>query len=94
MHVNFEINEDYLIAHTLYSTSGDRFSSDRNKENIVAFQNKAWDISQRGYNFVVGRFFPEGIIDTPLEEIVEVVRESQDLVRELRKTDEYQKILE
>lgn len=94
MEVNFKINEEYLISHVLYSTSMDRFSSQEHRETIVSLQNKAWEISQNSYNFLVGRFFPEAILDFNLENIIEIFRNSFDLLRVLKESLEYKTLLQ
>lgn len=42
--MDFVIEENYLIAHTLTNSIGDCFSSDVHKDAIVAFQNEAWEV--------------------------------------------------
>ncbi len=55
--LDFRINDDYLIAHTLSRTGPRGFSSNKNKKDIVAFQNFAWFKSNDYYNFLAGRFW-------------------------------------
>jgi len=59
MKLNFLVNSNYLIAHTLASMSLDRFSSQEYKKDIVNFQNFAWKESETYYNFLIARFYPE-----------------------------------
>jgi hypothetical protein len=47
------IDENYLIAHTLQCM--DRWSSDNNRDDIVAFQNLAWEKSHKLYDVLAGR---------------------------------------
>ncbi len=51
MKLNFIINQDYLIAHTLISNDEKyHFSSEEYKKDIIAFQDFAWDTSRDSYN--------------------------------------------
>lgn len=59
MKIAFRIDENYLIAHTLSSISSDRFSSNKNKKDIINFQNFAWKKSQEVYSFIIGNWIPE-----------------------------------
>ena len=61
MELEFLINEDYLVAHTLYCM--DKFSSEKNKKLIVDFQNYAWKVSKEMYNFVARSSYPELWLD-------------------------------
>ena len=54
--LNFTIDNQHLIVHTL--ASNNRFSSEENREDIVAFQNYAWGISQHCYNFLARKLSP------------------------------------
>jgi len=91
MKLNFTINEDYLIAHTLSSTASDRFSSKKHKENIVSFQNFAWKKSKKCYNFLAGRIYPEDFLY--LKSIKSTVRELPNFLLALKKNKYYKKIL-
>jgi hypothetical protein len=53
LQLHFTIDNHYLIAHTL--ASRDRFSSNKYREDIVAFQNYAWGLSQSSYQALAGR---------------------------------------
>lgn len=51
MTVNFLIDKNYLLVHTL--SGKDKFSSDDHKEDVVAFQNLAWRKSEKNYNLLI-----------------------------------------
>jgi len=55
MTLDFQINQDYLVAHTLVSTDGGHFSSEEHKQDIVAFQDYAWEVSGDLYNSIPER---------------------------------------
>lgn len=93
--LNFRINRNYLLAHALLS-SNDRFSSTENQEDILALQKTAQEIiSQRGYAFQPDEHFlfrhPEMALYTSLGFFSS---ELQDLARTLKRTSEWERILE
>lgn len=53
--LNFKIDKDYLVYHTLINTDEDRFSSKNYKEDIISFQNYAWNLDKEIYNFLLRR---------------------------------------
>lgn len=55
LRVNFVINNKNLIMYTLWRMSGGWFPAGANKEDLVAFQSFARDVSPRDYDFIVGR---------------------------------------
>ena len=63
MELNFLIDENYLIYHTLRSMGPDSFSSQKYKKDVVKFQNLAWKISQNSYNFLIGKITPNQLSD-------------------------------
>lgn len=91
MKLNFIINEDYFIAHTLSSTAPDRFSSKEYKKDIVSFQNFAWKKSKKCYDFLAGRVYPEDFLC--LKSIKSTVRELPNFLLALKKNKYYKKIL-
>ncbi|TSA55743.1 hypothetical protein D4R42_05055 [bacterium] len=91
MKLNFTINEDYLIAHTLVSIAPGRFSSKKHKKDIISFQNFAWKKSEKCYNFLAGRIYPEDFLY--LKSIKSAVRELPNFLLVLKKNKYYKKIL-
>jgi len=53
--LNFKINEDLLVVHTLVSAGDSFFSSPKNKKEIIAFQNFAWKLDKSCYEILLGR---------------------------------------
>lgn len=90
MDLKFEINEDYLVAHTLHARDR-RFSSDRYRSDITSFQEKAREISDKGYSVLIGgsNFHPEKLLRYPKTRC----REANELLGEAKKTQEYRIIL-
>ncbi len=87
--LNFKIDSNYLIAHTLSSTSGDNFSSIKHKKNIVMFQNYAWKKCQSCYNLLAGRVFAEEVIEGKLQKTTKHIPQ---FLTELKKSKQYRKI--
>jgi hypothetical protein len=54
--LHFTIDHQYLVVHTLVSSN--RFSSKEHRDDIIAFQNYAREISQHCYNFLARRRSP------------------------------------
>ena len=88
MKLNFSINENYLIPHTLASMGANKFSSKKYQKEIVDFQNFAWGKSEKIYNLLVGRLSPEDVFD-----VENLVKEIPDFFKNLKKSNEYKKVL-
>jgi len=88
MKLNFLINNNYLIAHTLASMGADKFSSKKYQKEIVDFQNFAWKKSEKVYNLLVGRLSPEDFFN-----IENLAKEILDFFKVLKKGDQYKKVL-
>lgn len=90
MKLKFTIDRTYLISHTLSSMASDRFSSPKYKEDIVAFQNFAWEKSQSLYNFLIARFVPESWLDSELSKLeIDLPK----YIIELQKSKEFKRLL-
>lgn len=88
MKLNFLINENYLIIHTLASMEPNKFSSRKNQKEIIDFQNFAWKKSEKVYNFLVGRLCGEGILD-----INSLLEKIPDFFKAIKRSSYYKKIL-
>lgn len=88
MKLNFLINDNYLITHTLASMGSERFSSKKYQKEIVAFQNFAWKKSQKIYNLLVGRLSPDDILS-----IENLSKELPYFLKILKNSNQYKKIL-
>ncbi|MBU1895712.1 hypothetical protein KJ641_02485 [Patescibacteria group bacterium] len=91
MKLNFVIDEDYFVAHTLCSMGAKDFSSSKRKKDIVAFQNFAWGESESHYNFLVARFSSEIFIQ---EKADDLFRKLPKYLRVLKQSKFYKTILE
>ncbi len=91
MKLNFLIDDNYLIVHTLASMASDRFSSQEYKKTIVAFQDFAWKKSETCYNFLIARFYPEFWLDYKVSELSQKLTQYLDF---LKKSASFGKILE
>jgi hypothetical protein len=67
--LNFVVNENYLIAHTLGSTDASRYSSSKHVKDIKSFQKDAWEESKSNYNFLIGQALPDDLSDEGLGSI-------------------------
>ena len=95
LRVNFAINNRHLIAHTLSSMG---FSSEDHSEDIVAFQNFAWGVSERCYNFVAGRLTPENFFASggafeEVDSFLSQAQQSREFGKIKRQTEEYLEIV-
>ncbi|NGX48596.1 MAG: hypothetical protein K940chlam5_00184 [Candidatus Anoxychlamydiales bacterium] len=52
INMQFIVDENYLIGHTLSLTSSHHFSSTENKQDIINFQNEVWFKDQIGYRLL------------------------------------------
>lgn len=95
MTLHFQINEDYLIAHTLISTNEKRdFSSQENKEDIVAFQDYAWGVSEDLYNVIPERTSVETLLYVGgLGEYAKRVSQLDNYFQKLKQSKEFKVIL-
>lgn len=87
--LNFRIDDDYLILHTLSSISKDRFSSTKHKKDIVDFQNYAWKKSKSCYNLLVGRLFAKEVANGELQK---TSRRLPSFLKKLKNSEQYKKI--
>lgn len=87
--LNFKIDDDYLIAHTLSNIDSDRFSSTKHRKSIVVFQDYAWRECKPCYNLLVGRFsakeFSEG-------ELYKTAKRLPGFLVKLKRSEKYKKI--
>lgn len=87
--LNFRIDDDYLIVHTLLNMSKDRFSSVKYKSDIVDFQNYAWKKSKTCYNLLVGRLSVKEVVNSELHKIS---KQLPSFLRELKTSKQYKKL--
>lgn len=88
--VTFEVQDRFLIANTLASSSED-FVVEAYTEDIIVFQNKAWEINKIGYELLAGMTFPHQAFSVAPEE---AGHEAKKLIDELIETSEYLKVKE
>ena len=87
--LNFRVDDDYLIVHTLASMGKDRFSSRKHQKNILVFQNYAWKKHKPCYNLLVGRFSAIEIAKGGLQK---TLKRLPDFLKELKASKRYKKI--
>ena len=87
--LNFKIDGDYLIVHTLSSMGKSRFSSTKYQKDIVAFENYAWRKCKPCYNLLVGRFSTTEIAKGGLRKIA---KQLSNFLNELKRSRQYGKI--
>jgi hypothetical protein len=98
MKLNFKIDDEYLIAHTLSSIKDSQFSSKENKDDIVNFQNYAWNKSNSSYNFLIGRpyhliYIPgSNVLSKNIKKNIEVLENLPDYLNKLKESKEFIKI--
>lgn len=85
--LSFQIDDEYLIAHTLFSTNKTRFSSNKYKRDIISFQNYAWNTSKNNYLYLMKEYPP-----TTVKNPQTLPSSLQDFLLTLKKSDQYQKI--
>lgn len=89
--LNFTIDDNYLIWHVLTSMEDTRFSSTKYKQDIVNFQNYAWDENEGLYNFLIGRIHPSNLAGAKLNENIEKI---PGYLRTLKQSQQYEKLLQ
>ncbi len=89
MKLKFDINENYLIAHTLSNTELNRFSSQKYEKVIRAFQKYAWKKSNRYYNLLVGKSTPEDLTDKSIKSFS---KELPTYLKTIQESIHYQKL--
>jgi transposase len=89
MKLNFLINDNYLIIHTLKSN----FSSKKYKREVIGFKNFAWKKSQKIYNLFtdISRLLPDDIDD--ILDIKKLDKEILSFFKTLKNSTQYRKIL-
>jgi len=95
MTLDFKINQDYLIAHTLVSTDSGHFSSEGNKKDIIAFQDYAWSVSEDLYNSIPERTSIETLLKLgSFSEYAKRVSQLDDYFAKLKQSKEFKIILD
>lgn len=84
--LDIKINDHFLIARCLSAMQPQQFLAGQIDQKILNLQEKAWKISQTGYNFLVGGFGPYSILDASP---IAAGQESQLLLDKLITTPEY-----
>lgn len=87
--IDFKVDDDYLIIHTLRNTGSDQFSSDKYKKDLIAFQDYAWDLNKNCYNFLIGRSSAKDIAGKNLQKILKKLPE---FIEKIKSSKKYQKI--
>ena len=88
--IEFVIDPDYLIAHTLTYAGRRSFSSKKFNKDIENLQNYAWSKSKVFYNVLAGRILPGDLTDKNLGNLA---AELPKYLGALKKSKEYNKIL-
>jgi hypothetical protein len=100
MKLNFIIDKNYLIKHTLYCVENNRFSSDKNKKDILSFSNYVFKKSPKYYDFLVGVISPNDIseknlklfikeIDNDLPKFLYKIKQSKEFKKIFNQTEKY-----
>lgn len=89
--LNFRIDDNYLIVHTLSGMSNNSFSSNKYQRDIVELQNHAWKKCSSCYNLLAGRLFTEEIAGGELQK---TTKHLPLFLTELKKSKQYKKIRE
>ncbi len=94
MKLNFVVDKNYLVAHTLSCMKQSGFSSQKYKKDIVAFQNYAWNKSQKVYDLLVGRFsfFPDDLNTKNLKSLAKELNQLSKFLDQLSRSKEFKKI--
>lgn len=85
MKVDFKIDDNYLIVHTLANHGENRFSSGKFKKDIVNFQNMAWEKSKESYSLLTGSPFPGAVSSKEIKNL-------SAFIEYLKNTKEYAQI--
>lgn len=90
MNLKFVIDKNYLISNTLRCMKNEDFSSEKDKKDIIEFQNYVWNKSNNFYDFLSGRFFIRPDID--LEKIVNEFKDIPKFLKKIEETELFKKI--
>ena len=75
MKLNFVIDKNYLIKHTLTYAENNCFSSDKNKKDILSFSKYVFKQSPKYYDFLVGVVSPSDIGEKGLKSFTENIND-------------------
>jgi hypothetical protein len=93
MKLNFIIDKNYLIKHTLYCVENNRFSSDKNKKDILSFSNYVFKKSPKYYDFLVGVISPNDISEKNLKLFIkEIDNDLPKFLYKIKQSKEFKKI--
>jgi len=93
MKLNFVIDKNYLIKHTLTCAEHNLFSSDKNKKDVLDFNRYALKQSSKCYDFLVGTFSPSAINEKNLKSFIKSINdELPKFLNEVKCSKEFKKI--
>ncbi|MBI4101233.1 hypothetical protein HY441_02055 [Candidatus Microgenomates bacterium] len=94
MRLNFLINKDYLVSHSLWSYEQGGFSSDENQKDILDFVNAVWNKSKIAYELLSGKLIPDGFITkaSTLSELVSSATKSKSALSDIKRLPEFTKV--
>lgn len=105
MKLDFIIDKNYLIQHTLKYVETNRFSSEENREDILNFAGHVFQRSPYYYDILVGVFSPQNIMERSLDDFLQKlagglpnflgeIKESKKFEEILSQTEKYAKTVE
>jgi hypothetical protein len=97
MKLNFEINRDYLIAHTIWCWDNERFSSStKHRADLLKFINAVWDNHRSTYELLSGRMLPNSFVTSkqPFNSLKTVADELELAMDQIELTPEYRKLFD
>ena len=87
LRIDFKIDNNHLIGWTLWGVEESRFSSEKNREDLIALQNYARGESERDYGYMVRKISPEQFFAQggTMEEVT-------GFLAKIERSDEFEKI--
>ncbi len=86
--LSFRVDPRYLVYHTLTRCEAGAFVAAAT--DLIAFQNKAWEVDERAYQFLMNG--PDG--DHVMEhKILEIAQRAENLIQQMQKEPLFEKIL-
>lgn len=93
MKLNFKLDKNYLIKHTIYCAEKNLYSSNKNKKDIFAFSHYIINKYPEYYDFMIGIISPENISEKNIKNFTKKINEEfPNVLNKIKKSKEFKKI--
>lgn len=93
MKLNFKLDKNYLIKHTLYCAERNLYSSDKHKKDIITFSKYVLNKYPEYYDLMIGIISPKNINEQNINSFTKnIAKKLPKTLNEIKKSQEFRKI--